>query len=125
MSNKNIMIVDDELEMAQLLKIELELEHYHVLCAQDGQEALALVKKVKPDLVLLDVMMPEMDGYKVLEDFKKSPATKNIPVIILTAKGLEQDIQKGLDLGADDYIMKPFYPALLIKRIQLILDNHK
>jgi DNA-binding response OmpR family regulator len=122
MSHKNIVVIDDELDMAQLLKVELELEHYHVELANDGRQGLDLVKKVKPDLVLLDIMMPEVDGYEVLQQLKTESTTKNIPVVILTAKGLEQDIKKGLDLGAEDYVVKPFYPALLLKRIKSILN---
>lgn len=123
MPDRNIVIVDDEFEMAQLLKMDLELEHYHVAFALNGREALELIKKVHPDLVLLDISMPEMDGYEVLEQLKANESTKGIPVIILTAKGLEQDIQKGLKLGADDYIVKPFFPALLFKRIKSVLKE--
>ncbi len=123
MPDKNIVIVDDESDMAKLLKMDLELEHYHVAFALNGREALELIKKVKPDLVLLDISMPEMDGYEVLEKLKASESTKGIPVIMLTAKGLEQDIQKGLKLGADDYIVKPFFPGLLFKRIKSILKE--
>lgn len=121
MPDKNIVIVDDEFDMAQLLKMDLELEHYQVACALNGREGLKLIKNTRPDLVLLDISMPEMDGYQVLEELKQNESTKGIPVIMLTAKSLEQDIQKGLKLGADDYIVKPFFPGLLFKRIKLIL----
>lgn len=123
MPDKNIVIVDDEFDMAQLLKMDLEMEHYHVAFALNGHEALELIKKVHPDLILLDISMPEMDGYQVLEKLRAHESTKTIPVIMLTARGLEQDIQKGLKLGADDYIVKPFFPELLFKRIKLILKE--
>lgn len=123
MPDKNIVIVDDEFDMAQLLKMDLEMEHYHVAFALNGHEALELIKKVHPDLILLDISMPEMDGYQVLEKLRANESTKKIPVIMLTARGLEQDIQKGLKLGADDYIVKPFFPELLFKRIKLILKE--
>src|SRR3989338_8735876 len=109
--------------MVQLLRIELETEGYVVSAAFDGKSGLELIQKVKPDLVLLDVMMPEMNGYEVLELLKQDPLTKAIPVVMLTAKGLENEIQKGLDLGADEYVSKPFHPGLLIKRIQTLLSR--
>jgi DNA-binding response OmpR family regulator len=121
MSYKRIVLIDDELDMAKLLKMELELEDYRVDFASDGRQGLALINQVAPDLVLLDIMMPEMDGYEVLRQLKKEGRTQKIPVVFLTAKGLEQDIQKGLDLGAEDYIIKPVYPALLLRRIKSIL----
>lgn len=123
MPDKNIVIVDDEFDMAQLLKMDLEMEHYQVAFALNGRKALELINKVHPDLVLLDIAMPEMDGYQVLEKLKANESTKTIPVIMLTARGLEQDIQRGLKLGADDYIVKPFFPELLFKRIKLILKK--
>jgi two-component system, OmpR family, alkaline phosphatase synthesis response regulator PhoP len=123
MSDKSIVVIDDELDMARLLKVELEDQDYHVVLATDGQKGLDLVKQTHPDLVLLDVMMPRIDGFQVLEELKKCESTKNIPVIMLTAKGLEQDIQMGLDLGADDYLVKPFHPALLLKHIQRVLRS--
>lgn len=123
MPDKNIVIVDDEFDMAQLLKMDLEMEHYQVAFALNGRKALELINKVHPDLVLLDIAMPEMDGYQVLEKLKANESTKTIPVIMLTARGLEPDIQKGLKLGADDYIVKPFFSELLFKRIKLILKE--
>ena len=122
MAEQNIVVIDDEESMGRLLKIELASEGYNVTLAYDGKVGLQLVKDVKPDLVVLDVMMPEVSGFDVLRKIKQNPETKQIPVIILTAKGLEQDIQKGLDLGANDYITKPFHSALLIKRIKNCLD---
>ncbi len=123
MSVKKIVVVDDEREMTQLLKIELESEGYNVSACHDGAAGLDLIRQNKPDLVMLDVMMPKMDGYEVLKILKKDPLTNNIPIIMLTAKGLEDEIQKGLDLDADDYISKPFHSGLLLKRIKSILDN--
>ena len=120
MNNHTIVIVDDETEMTQLLKIELETEGYKVFTSNDGRSGLALIKKVKPDLLLLDVMMPGLDGFGVMKALKEDPATKKIAIVMLTAKGLSDDIQKGLDLGVDEYITKPFHSGLLIKRIQTI-----
>lgn len=121
MADNKIVIVDDEVDMAQLLQIELETEGYEVAMVHDGQSGLELIRNLNPSLVILDVMMPDMTGYEVLKSLKEDPSTRDIPVIMLTAKGLEDDIQKGLDLGADDYISKPFHSGLLIKRIQTAL----
>ena len=115
---KEILIIDDEADMILLLKIELETEGYSINLAHNGKDGISLIKKKKPDLVLLDVMMPEMDGYQTLASIKEDPDIKDIPVIMLTAKGLEEGIQKALDLGGDDYVSKPFHPGLLIKKIE-------
>lgn len=123
MEKQKILIIDDEMEMTQLLRIELETEGYAVSTANDGQAGLQLIREEKPDLILLDVMMPKMDGYEVLKTFKADPDFTNTPVIMLTAKGLSEEIQKGLDLGVDDYIAKPFHANLLIKRIGTILKT--
>jgi len=118
MPDNKVLIIDDESDMTMLLKIELETEGYDVSVANDGREGLEKVVAEKPDLVLLDVMMPEMDGYEVLEKIKGNPDIKDVYVIMLTAKGLEEEIQKGLDLGADDYVSKPFHSTLLVKKIK-------
>ena len=104
--------------MTLLLKIELETEGYAINIAHNGKDGILLIKEKKPDLVLLDIMIPEMDGYQILTLIKEDPDIKDIPVIMLTAKGVEEDIQKALDLGVDDYVPKPFHPGLLIKKIE-------
>jgi DNA-binding response OmpR family regulator len=123
MKNKKILIIDDELEMAQLLKIELETEGYSVMMAHDGVSGLELIKNEKPHLVLLDIMMPGLDGYEVLRQLRADALIKDVTVLLLTAKGLDEEIKKGLDLGADDYILKPFHAGLLIKKIERILKK--
>jgi DNA-binding response OmpR family regulator len=123
MEYKDIIIIDDEEDMIELLKLELESEGFRVRVASEGKIGLELVRVKHPHLVLLDVMMPNMDGYQVLKSLKEDKSTQKIPVLMLTAKGLDTDIQKGLDLGADDYITKPFHSNLLIKRIKMILQN--
>lgn len=123
MGYEQIVIIDDEEAMIALLKLELESEGFRVSSASDGSSALELIQKDLPRLVLLDVMMPDMDGYEVLKSLKENPRTRKIPVLMLTAKGLDPDIQKGLDLGADDYITKPFHANLLLKRIKTVLQN--
>jgi len=90
---------------------------------ENGEEALAAIKTEKPDLILLDVMMPVMNGYEVLRRVKEDENLKNIPVVMLTARAQEKDVVKGIDLGADDYIIKPFHPAELLARVKRILGK--
>jgi DNA-binding response OmpR family regulator len=125
MAGEKIFIVNDEKDMVDLLRLELETEGYAVAVAYDGESALELIKKEIPELVLLDVMMPGIDGYEVLRRLKADPATEEIRVVMFTAKGWDEGLQKGLDLGADDYIQKPFHPELLLKHIRAILTPPK
>ena len=114
---KSILVVDDEPRMIGFIRMNLELENHQVLAAYDGQEALDAIRKQLPDLVLLDVMMPELDGFETLRLLREF---SDIPVIMLTAKGEEQDKVRGLDLGADDYLTKPFGPRELSSRIRAV-----
>jgi len=122
-----ILIVDDEIDTLLPLKRSLEVEDYMVVGASNGHEALMKARTDIPDLILLDLMMPEMDGYEVCAQLKKNALTKNIPVIILTAKDAVRDKVKGLDIGADDYVTKPFNLNELKARIKSVLrrtSNH-
>ncbi len=121
MTKNKILVIEDEQEMAALLKIELETEGYEVVLAFDGRSGLGSARDMRPDLIVLDVMLPVLDGYQVLEVLKKDRDLKHVPVIMLTAKGLEEEIQKGLNLGVNDYVSKPFHAGLLIKRIHNFL----
>lgn len=114
---KTILVVDDEKDIVDLLKYNLQKEGYQILTASNGKQALERAEQ-KPDLILLDVMMPEYDGWEVFKRLKKNGATANIPVIFLTAKGSEIDEVVGLELGADDYIVKPISIPKLIARIK-------
>lgn len=120
MTFKTILIVDDEKDIVEMLKYNLEKESYKVLTARDGKKALEQAK-LKPDLILLDIMMPEMDGLEVCKHLKRDPATAAIPVIFLTAKGTEFDEVLGLELGADDYIVKPIGVRSLLARVKAAL----
>jgi len=120
-----ILLVDDEIDTLLPLKRSLEVEDYIVVGAANGLEALIKAKTEIPDIILLDLMMPEMDGYEVCEKLKKDPVTKNIPVIILTAKDAVRDKVKGLDIGADDYVTKPFNLTELRARIKSVLRRAK
>ena len=121
---KKILIVDDEADILDMLKYNLEKESYSVLLAKDGTSALREARR-NPDLVLLDVMMPEMDGWEVCRRLKRDPATSSIPVLFLTAKGSEVDEVVGLELGADDYIIKPISVSKLLARIKAVLRRQE
>jgi DNA-binding response OmpR family regulator len=118
---ERILVVDDDPDIVQFVRMNLELEGFEAETAENGKIALEMAKLRPPDLVLLDVMMPEMDGLTVLRHMRKSPATAHVPVIILTAKALAEDRVKGLDLGADDYVTKPFDLDELMARVKTVL----
>jgi len=117
-----LLIVDDTLQNIQVLGTILREQHYQLNVAQDGQKALDMVAKVLPDLILLDVMMPEMDGYEACRRLKADPTTAHIPVIFLTAKTETEDVVKGFELGAIDYVTKPFNSTELLKRVETHLE---
>jgi two-component system KDP operon response regulator KdpE len=117
-SGKTVLVVDDESRMVEFIAMNLELEGFRVVRAANGSEALEKASKEHPDLVLLDIMMPEMDGFETLAGLRE---TSSVPVIFLTAKSEEVDRIRGLDLGADDYIAKPFSPRELVSRIRAVL----
>jgi two-component system, OmpR family, KDP operon response regulator KdpE len=117
-TEKQILVVDDEPRMVRFVRMNLELEGYQVSSANNGMEALEKIRDELPDLVLLDVMMPGMDGFETLERLRE---ISTIPVIMLTVKGEEEDRIRGLELGADDYVTKPFSPRELASRIRAVL----
>ncbi|MFT9849436.1 response regulator YycF [Aneurinibacillus sp. REN35] len=116
-----VMVVDDERPIADILQFTLEKEGYYVVCAYDGDEAVALAEKEKPDLILLDIMLPGKDGIEVCRIIRR---TSNVPIIMLTAKDSELDKVLGLELGADDYVTKPFSSRELLARIKANLRRH-
>jgi two-component system, OmpR family, response regulator VicR len=113
-----ILVVDDEKPIAEILKFNLAKEGYEVFVAYDGKEALDLAKSSSPDLVILDIMLPVMDGFEVCREIRK---TSRVPILMLTAKDSEIDKVLGLELGADDYVTKPFSPREIIARVKAIL----
>ena len=119
--SERILVVDDDPDILQFVRLNLELDGFEVDLAGGGREALELAAAAPPDLMLLDVMMPEIDGLTVLRRLRSDPGTSSIPVIILTARSLAEDRVKGLDLGADDYITKPFDLEELIARVRTVL----
>ena len=120
-----ILIVDDEKDILEFLSYNLEKEGYQVSTALNGVLALGLAKKIKPDLIILDVMMPEMDGVSTCSELRKMPETQNSLILFLTARSEEYSELAGFNAGADDYVTKPIKPKLLISRIKALLKRNK
>lgn len=124
MSNEAILIVEDEADILELLRYNLNREGYRVLEATTGEAALEKIRKDTPDLVILDLMLPKIDGLEVCRRVRADSSHKTLPIIMLTAKGEEVDIVTGLELGADDYITKPFSPRVLLARLRAVIRRH-
>jgi two-component system alkaline phosphatase synthesis response regulator PhoP len=116
-----VLVVDDDPVIQKLLQVNFEMEGYDVVVAGDGEEGLALAREERPDLVLLDVMMPKMNGLDVAAALRSDKVTEAIPIIMLSAKAQASDVQAGLDLGVDDYVTKPFDPLELLERVSTLL----
>ena len=122
MNKKKVLIVDDETDIVETIKFNLELENIECMTAYDGEEALSKTKKENPDLVLLDVMLPKMHGYKVARLLKFDSEYKHIPIIMLTARAQGDDIKLGEEMGADEYVTKPFDMDMLIALVKKYLN---
>ncbi len=120
---RKVLVVDDEADVLLLCRVNLEFEGYEVVEAGDGEEAMQKVRQYDPDVILLDVMMPKMDGWQVLAALKADPETADIPVVMLTAKVQDQDQIRGWSGGAADYITKPFSPLALSQVLENVLSN--
>lgn len=118
---KTILVCDDDALLVELLEFRLVSRGFSVVIARDGGEAMSAIERDAPDAVVLDAMMPVIDGYEVLRRLRGDPATAGIPVVMLTARKGEQDIMAGLELGADDYMVKPFIPEELIMRLSRLV----
>lgn len=125
MDTITILIVEDEADILNLLKYNFQSEGYEALTAKDGEQALEIVERQKPDVLLLDIMLPGMDGIEVCKTLKAKSETRDIPVVMLTAKGEEEDRISGFELGIDDYVVKPFSPRELILRVGAVLRRSK
>ncbi len=125
MAGEKILVVDDEEDILELVRYNLSKERYQVTSALSGETALDKARMEHPDLILLDLMLPGLGGLDVFRELKRYPATSNIPIIMLTAKTEEADIVVGLELGADDYIVKPFSPRVLLARIKAVLRRRE
>jgi DNA-binding response OmpR family regulator len=117
----SVLVVDDDPVILRLLQVNFELEGIDVAIAVDGEEGLKMVQSDPPDLVISDIMMPKVNGLELLAALRSSPDTSSLPVILLSAKAQVADVQRGLELGADDYVTKPFDPLELIDRIYKVL----
>jgi DNA-binding response OmpR family regulator len=120
---KEILIVDDEPSIVVPIQFLMEQQGYSVLVAENGEDALDVIYKYKPDLILLDIMLPRIDGYEVCEIVRLDPEYRNIKIIFLTAKGREVEIAKGLALGANAYVTKPFSNTELVAKVKELLEN--
>lgn len=121
MARARILVVDDEPDIVELVHYNLTKENYDVLSVNSGEEALVKVRNFPPDLIVLDLMLPGVDGLEVCKKLKQEPTTAAIPIVILTARGEEADIVAGLELGAEDYLTKPFSPRVFLARIKAVL----
>ena len=118
-----ILVAEDERDIRDLIAFTLQFAGFEVVLAANGVEAVELASRERPDLILLDVRMPKMTGYQACEALKSMPETSSIPIVFLSAKGQESEIQQGLDVGAVDYILKPFAPDDLTRQVQRILEE--
>lgn len=120
---KKVLLVDDQAEVRLLVQTTLEGTDYEFFGAVNGKEAVEKAISIRPDLIILDIMMPVMDGYEACKQIQANHETKDIPIIMLTAKGQKQDIEKGASCGVRDYIVKPFSPLALLKKVDEILQK--
>ncbi len=121
MAAHRVLVVDDEEDLLELVRYNLSKEGFQVQCVASGEEAIQVARSQLPDVILLDLMLPTVDGLGVCKILKGSPQTQQIPIVMLTAKTAEADVVSGLELGADDYVTKPFSPRVLLARIRAVL----
>ncbi len=123
MSKLTVLVIDDDPVILELLRVNFEIEGFDVICAADGEEGLKRAQTDRPDAVISDIMMPRRDGLQLLADLKADPSTQDLPVILLSAKAQKNEVQQGLEMGADDYITKPFDPLELIDRLNAVMTR--
>ena len=123
MGKLTVLVIDDDPVILELLRVNFEIEGFDVVTAKDGDEGFALARELQPDVVISDIMMPRRDGLQLLSDLKADPRTEALPVILLSAKAQKSEVEHGLDLGADDYITKPFDPIQLIDRLNAVVSK--
>jgi DNA-binding response OmpR family regulator len=120
-----LLVIDDDPVIVDLLRVNFEIEGFEVASAADGQEGLERARAERPNLILSDIMMPRVDGLQLLSQLRSDPFTAGIPVVLLSAKAQNAEVQRGLALGADDYVTKPFDPMELLDRVNAVLDAHR
>ena len=118
-----VLVIDDDPVILDLLRVNFEIEGFDVVTATNGEEGLERAQAIRPDVVISDIMMPKRDGLQLLGDLKADPETEDLPVILLSAKAQKSEVQEGLDLGADDYVTKPFDPIKLIDRLNAVVSK--
>ncbi len=123
MAKRKILVVDDDPTMVKLINVNLKLNNYSVVEAISGEQALEVIQTEPLDLVVLDIMMPGVDGWEVLRRIRSNTETQEMPVILVTAKTQDSDVIRGWELGADEYVIKPFNPLLLVEVIKMVLDR--
>jgi len=121
MPKERVLVIDDEEDILELVRFNLSREGYHVIIVGSGEKAIEAARREIPDIIVLDLMLPGIDGLEVAKILKNGAETKEIPIVMLTAKGEEADIVTGLELGADDYVTKPFSPRVLVARLRAVL----
>ncbi len=122
--NKTVLLIEDDEFLAELYATKLNLEGFKVLLANDGEKGLKMIKEKEPDLILLDIILPKMDGFEILSKIKADSVLKNIPVILLTNLSQKDEVKRGLDLGADDYLIKAhFMPSEVVKKIKQAISE--
>ncbi|MEW6475419.1 MAG: response regulator [Actinomycetota bacterium] len=121
MAPATVLVVDDDPVILKLLEVNFEMEGFEVVGASDGAEGLQRAREVRPDIVVLDVMMPRMTGYEVAKALREDDGTAHIPIIFVTARAQSSDVERGMELGVDDYVTKPFDPLDLIARVNTLL----
>jgi len=124
-SQANVLIVEDEPEIADLIRYHAEREGFDARVARSGSEALEAIEKQTPDVISLDIMLPDLDGLEVCRRLKRNPQTATLPIVIVSAKGEEAEVVAGLELGADDYVTKPFSPRVLMARLKAVLRRRE
>ncbi|MFH1149615.1 MAG: response regulator [Actinomycetota bacterium] len=122
-AKRKILVVDDDPTMVKLINVNLKLNNYSVVEAVSGEQALEVIQTEPLDLVVLDIMMPGVDGWEVLRRIRSNTETQEMPVILVTAKTQDSDVIRGWELGADEYVIKPFNPLLLVEVIKMVLDR--
>ena len=125
MPSGTVLVVDDDVVIQKLLQVNFEMEGYDVITAGDGEEGLAKAQAERPDAIVLDVMMPKMDGLEVARRLKDDDETKGIPIVLLSAKAQQADVQAGQATGADEYLTKPFDPLELLQRVGALIDRSR
>lgn len=120
-----ILVIDDDPVIQKLLQVNFEIEGHEVIIASDGEQGLKFSTSMNPDIVILDIMMPRMDGLEVARKLRANPQTRNIPIILLSAKAQFLDISVGKEAGADEYITKPFDPLLLLEKVEELISSSR